>query len=1088
MALFCSHGLVCYATTLSEETDVQRILHGLIWRLTFLAAIVGLLAPESATRPIRHEFSEIVVDVDMVGDPSWPGRTHAKTAFDTVWIVDWTFDAAGPCDDSGWQAIDNRILNDGAVHWRVESDFAGTGNIVGNGAVVGYQDNLCCEEPGGYDNNWYQAIRIQYEGAGVLSFDYVVDSEVGFDFMNVEEDSACASFSRVDYLQEPSSNAALFRRLVHSESGFNDSGMIVDLQLTDFGAPSCTYIAFFSDGGWSPCDGLQPTVIGAGLVIDNIVVVDQAGVRRRTENFDDGSLDLGAFVNIQDSAPFGNWARTFPHITDNDVCQENSTCALLWTDYTTPTIANDPSMSFGPGGFVIRNWLENSIVSPWVSLSTTPDATSTFIEYRRFPGNLFRQSRIVQNWSVRGKRTIDGQTCISSWGHASRWNSLSFFGWLTMLAEMTADFDPASEEIQIRHRTSDWQWIAGADPPEPFIPGPGPYVDRTRIGRLLLSGPVIDEGIDARRFFNDTATTEIYTGVTPGTGERFRPTTDRFGSVAFSTGTDLGRGNTSPNLLTGDSITVFVTDVRGAGGVTSVELHGAIVSGPHAGKAPPPWTVGGNGFFTIAADSVRNASGSVTDERWFIDIDDYYLLGGDILHYFWSATDAQGGFTSDPIGLTAIPSSIGEAQEATQGMFEMSALPTINWNQNLLDDIAGDPNGKIDPHVNPDRYITGSTQAKCILYVNRINSRRRSGDVSRTSFMYSLDQLGYRGHYDVYDHQGMGNTNNHLGGRATVQQAQRYNLIIYDAGNTSPAGTIMPDGSDLDAARVDQHTWFTDWLRQASTTTTGPASLWILGSNVVEEHPNSLLYTSDMGVSMVTSSQSAGLLPEVEGSASFQFDTGSGSVVRDFSNERFRLQSGCPVYRNYDGLEGVGPAVETHMYKDSGDGTIAEAAIVMNSNPSENWNTIMQSHPWFDIRNDEGPAPSPEIALLNKILTATLPLECQASPNPTDVPDITPVVQAPPLRTTLHPPAPNPFNAVTTFRFDLADEGHVVLRIYDVSGRRVRTLLNGFRTRDRHSVIWDGLDDTGTPAASGVYYAHFVAPRISKTRTLVILK
>lgn len=133
----------------------------------------------------------------------------------------------------------------------------------------------------------------------------------------------------------------------------------------------------------------------------------------------------------------------------------------------------------------------------------------------------------------------------------------------------------------------DRQWLAGTTPPVPFIPGPGPFVDDVRIGRIVLSGPVLSEGIDARSQAQDCFPTEIHPGISPGMGQHHRPTTDRFGSCAFSQGVDLGHGQ-SPNLITGDSITVTVQDVRMAGGVTAIDLYGAIVAGPHAGKAPAP--------------------------------------------------------------------------------------------------------------------------------------------------------------------------------------------------------------------------------------------------------------------------------------------------------------------------------------------------------------------------------------------------------------------------------------------------------------------------------------------------------------------
>ena len=116
--------------------------------------------------------------------------------FDTLWIAEWDFDVGiGVCDPSGWTTFDRR--NPAAVlgtetHWQVRGDFSGIGGISGQAGIIGAHD-LCWPFPDGYDNNWYQAIEIPYLGASYLSFDYLVDSEEGFDFLQVEIDSACAS-------------------------------------------------------------------------------------------------------------------------------------------------------------------------------------------------------------------------------------------------------------------------------------------------------------------------------------------------------------------------------------------------------------------------------------------------------------------------------------------------------------------------------------------------------------------------------------------------------------------------------------------------------------------------------------------------------------------------------------------------------------------------------------------------------------------------------------------------------------------------------------------------------------------------------
>ncbi len=89
----------------------------------------------------------------------------------------------------------------------------------------------------------------------------------------------------------------------------------------------------------------------------------------------------------------------------------------------------------------------------------------------------------------------------------------------------------------------------------------------------------------------------------------------------------------------------------------------------------------------------------------------------------------------------------------------------------------------------------------------------------------------------------------------------------------------------------------------------------------------------------------------------------------------------------------------------------------------------------------------------------------------------------------LYPNVPNPFNPSTTIRYDVpAGGGSVTLRIYDVSGRLVRTLVNGPQTAGQKTVIWDGKDDGGRSAASGVYFSRLQAPGYNKTMKMVLLK
>jgi hypothetical protein len=93
-----------------------------------------------------------------------------------------------------------------------------------------------------------------------------------------------------------------------------------------------------------------------------------------------------------------------------------------------------------------------------------------------------------------------------------------------------------------------------------------------------------------------------------------------------------------------------------------------------------------------------------------------------------------------------------------------------------------------------------------------------------------------------------------------------------------------------------------------------------------------------------------------------------------------------------------------------------------------------------------------------------------------------------PRELALHPNYPNPFNPSTTIRFETASRGRALLRVYDVRGALVRTLLDDTRDAGAGSVTWDGRDDEGRFVSSGVYLYRLTAGGESRTRKMVLLK
>lgn len=84
---------------------------------------------------------------------------------------------------------------------------------------------------------------------------------------------------------------------------------------------------------------------------------------------------------------------------------------------------------------------------------------------------------------------------------------------------------------------------------------------------------------------------------------------------------------------------------------------------------------------------------------------------------------------------------------------------------------------------------------------------------------------------------------------------------------------------------------------------------------------------------------------------------------------------------------------------------------------------------------------------------------------------------------------PNPFNPVTNINFSLPEAVTVELKVYDLLGREVRTLINGESLNPGyHTIRWDGRNDYGTSVSSGVYFYRIVAGGFVKAKKMMMLK
>ncbi len=88
----------------------------------------------------------------------------------------------------------------------------------------------------------------------------------------------------------------------------------------------------------------------------------------------------------------------------------------------------------------------------------------------------------------------------------------------------------------------------------------------------------------------------------------------------------------------------------------------------------------------------------------------------------------------------------------------------------------------------------------------------------------------------------------------------------------------------------------------------------------------------------------------------------------------------------------------------------------------------------------------------------------------------------------LNPAYPNPFNPSTTISFSLSKPDKISLDIYNIKGQKVKTLLNEYKSKGFHSLVWNGKSEQGEPCASGIYFYRLSCHDYTRTRKMMMIK
>ncbi len=963
----------------------------------------------------------------------------------------FTFDFEGGCAEAGWYGYDktaqegfwwhlaDAALADGHVTDMSQAGQPWTAGDTSNDYALwcGRLDVCGWANPNGYGNNWDQYTVIasaDFADSLNLNFAYNADFEGDvWDFFQV--------FIDVDGNLEE-----IYRNTVNAEGIYQD--LEVTVLASDFpgGVFGDLTMRFSTDGAWADEDGLFVSDMGA-VWVDNIEIL-RDNVVVMQEDFESGIVPPE--ITFTAPAGAGDYSSLYQNLFSEDICVTNITCAWAFFDLnTTNPIYPIPVLPYGPP------YVDADVRSPVLDRAHSvgdavgqpvvvgPD-TQVWLDYWIYY-DLPENALIYQSWGVAAQ--TEGSECLGVYKNdntvyygddkqwfATTWNVTQYVAESAMGGVVTG----IGVGLNVVDMCPFWCNTNG----DGTSHTPAPYFDNVRVKLINASAVAWDISVFDR--FQDNFPE-------PSTG---KVRIDSCNDVGPIQGTTVVIGDSTMIELNMDLLGGIKTHLNGAAGELRPDLRiwFRVTDGPHAGiveaaMADPdgsdgiysPWdgtaSFGGETWGTMVADSAATSSG-ITNGRYAFDFNDDYFEPGDVIEFFYHAEAMSGEESTRPIWAMS-------SQPELRGRYVVRCLPTSGAGMLFCDDGNG-------------TYFWWDE-----------------------AFRYN----GYTG-YDTYLTQAPSSgLSNGLSGRAELSDLSQYQLVVWDSAGV-PSGTVT---TALNADKTRDDELLTDFLSNSSH----DAYMWMMGD----------LIANDLGVGsgFLTTVLGANLL-----SPSLYYDDYTGVLVPKVNATHaalevggltpyFWVHGGCPSLDNFSVVEPNGVlATESHGWDDDG-GTTAVAGI-LNRDPDGNGETTSSgghnNHVMFNpfsyirVRDagfglDNGFDLDYARAMVGDVLSHLLGLL------PNTAPDNAGTV---PAKTALAKNFPNPFNPKTTIRFSLSSAERVHLTVYDLSGRAVRTLVDGPMAADHHEVVWAGKDDRGNRVASGVYFYKLVAGDFTATEKMVLIK
>ena len=1013
----------------------------LVW---MSVSMVGGREASKSRLPERGSPVEAVVPLAPVTDGGLIRDAGlAPAGGDTTELGFWDFEGAGVGDPQGWVSVDRTEQT--GDYWRVD-DFVGLGGgdfgrlvpLEGTqslwcGVRSNLSDPLLCSYATlpGYGDGWEQAFCTAncLTVAGDVQVDFLAswDTESDYDFAYVEWDSCDGQW-------------AVLEEYTGVGSGFVSQAL-----------PSSAHagevrfrLRVETDGAWSDQDGNWNT--DGAMILDSLTVRDGSGVVLATELFEaEGVGDQQTISGSWTSCVmpgYGDFAGLFHGLS---VVQEKDPCvrdvSWLWGFF------NGSTYDYSCGGYPAQKavpyengrgqYIWNEIWSPEIPLT----GSGTVIDLQAdVYYDLSLKSLVYDRWAVRS--IVDG--CAQQWRNDGFFIPERWPGWEKETWRLDIYVSSEASAIQVALGVSDWCQFWSGTRGDCGCHSDAPLFDNVRVYRVDLNRPqwtVRDIDLFQDNFSEDGTIT---------------------GTARADMAADI-LPDANPNILPGDSAVVEVTggsyglaldatyggaavygwfDVQGPNGALT---GSALVDNPRYNVIGTQ-VIGDRTWTQIQLDSTWNASGEIVTRRYNIDLQDDLFVPGDTIWFFFGAKSTTDTWTYFSL---AVPTPTGET-----------------------DDIAV-------AAANPDEFTIlpagGYNRGGEVLYVDGMNFRG-----AQPYWDSALEMMNLGEYVDRYDIRGPSYAaGNHPGSRVTAVDGQLvavYKGIYWDCGDLAVAfgdGLATSDKSD-DCAMLHA------FLSMVPTENNGVylggddvASVWASWTSA-----SAVALRAFMPYTLVSGnhrdSPSVGISPYVVGTPGGWFSDIHGP-------DTLVAYGGCPVLNDFDVIEPNGSGARlAATYQGAGQ---TKGAIVADTtlNGVGRVASFVLSGFAFQFVRDPYPAPIPaRVKHLNRILLAVSDSWCHCQPTgakPTA------------LLTSLEQNYPNPFNPTTTIAYSIAEPGHVYLRIYNVAGQLVRTLVDEVLAPEGvRPVAWNGLDDSGQPVSSGVYFCRLETKGFTQTKKLVLLK